>query len=209
MTSIRLVNFVRLYIVVSFDPMRSLPIILILACLFSGSAVFSQNIDWDKGEKLTWSDFTGESNTSSKYHASTQSGVQYGSSWSGSSNELTLNFTVFAYFDKTRSWVKPWKGTERLLEHEQLHFDISELHARKLKQALSTYAFTKRHEKEVKALFTENTEARNAMQAKYDLETDHMVNREAQARWEKYIAEELDKLAEFAARNVKVTIALR
>ncbi len=169
----------------------------------------AQDIHWDKHDGLMWSDFSGEPNTGSQYHASTQSGVQYASSWSGAGNEITLTFTVFAYFDPDRSWVKPWKGTDRLLEHEQLHFDISELHARKLKQTLSTYPFSKRHEKEVKALFEENTAQRNAMQAKYDLETDHMVDREEQAKWEEYVQEELDKLSDFAGRKVAVTIALR
>jgi hypothetical protein len=175
-------------------------------CVLHASA---QDIQWDKHEGLTWSDFTGEPNTASQYHASTQSGVQYASSWSGDGKEITLTFTVFAYFDPDRSWVKPWKGTDRLLEHEQLHFDISELHARKLKRTLSTYPFSKRHEKELKALFEENTAQRNTMQAKYDLETDHMVNRDAQARWEEFIQEELDRLRDFAVRKIAVTFALR
>lgn len=169
----------------------------------------AQNINWTADKNLSWSDFAGEPNSSSQYHASTQSGVQYGSSWSGSGGEVTLAFQVFAYFDPNRSWVKPWKGTDRLLEHEQLHFDISELHARKLKQALSTFNFTKRHEREVKVLFQENTDQRNAMQAQYDLETDHMVNREAQIKWEQYIHEELEKLAEYQEKTLKVTLTLR
>ena len=169
----------------------------------------AQDITWSPKGSLSWNDFKGKPDTSNPYHASTQSGVQYLSSWQSSGGKTKLSLTVFAYFDKKRSWLKEGKGTDRLLRHEQLHFDISELHARLLRKELSTYAFTDKHDDEVQRLFKENTKARNTMQERYDAETNHMINKEAQLAWEDSIAARLSELEDYSGQKVVVEIPLR
>ncbi len=177
--------------------------ILLLFLVFTTSTMtVGQNIKWSADRNLVWADFQGPVDASSIFHAQTQSGVKYSYRWQSSYSKTTYTFEVFSYYDKSLSWVKRSKSTDALLAHEQLHFDISELHARKLKQTITKFKFTKRYDSEIIKLFKENQKAREFMQEEYDRETEHMKNREKQLKWQKYIADELDRLAEFAEQEV-------
>jgi len=168
--------------------------LLLLAITF----ITGQNMKWNANRDLKWEDFQGSVDASSKYHAQTQSGVNYSYRWQASRHNTTFTFEVFAYCDKTMSWVKQAKKTNALLAHEQLHFDISELYARKLKETITNTSFTKSYESQIKTLFDENQKARERMQEAYDRETDHMKDREEQRKWQKYIVEEIIKLEQYA-----------
>ena len=170
--------------------------------LLTTTFVEGQNIKWDANRNLKWNDFQGPVDVRSKYHAQTQSGVNYSYRWQSSRHNTTFTFEVFAYCDKTMSWVKQAKETNALLAHEQLHFDISELHARILKEAITNTSFTKSYESQIKALFDENKKARERMQEAYDRETDHMNDREQQKKWNKYVAEEILRLQQYADLEV-------
>jgi len=174
---------------------------LILLLLTSVISI-GQNIKWAADRDLTWEDFQGGADVSSKFHAQTQSGVKYSYRWQSSNKNTTYTFEVFSYCDKSLSWVKRGKETNALLAHEQLHFDISELHARKLKQSIASSTFSKSHNAEIKNLFKANQRAREAMQEQYDSETNHMKNQEEQIRWQQLVASELERLQEFEGTEV-------
>src|SRR5688500_2401651 len=48
--------------------------------------------------------------------------------------EHNPNITVTTTFYRRNSWVKDEGRNKHVLQHEQLHFDIAELHARKLRR---------------------------------------------------------------------------
>ncbi len=176
-------------------------VIFILA-LLTPTLTVGQNIIWDPDRKLNWEDFQGMADTSSKFDALTQSGVQYSYRWQSSNHKITYTFEVNAYYDKSKSWVKNSKATSTLLAHEQLHFDISELFARKLKQSMENTTFSVSHEAEIEKLVLASQSAREDMQLQYDTETEHMANAEQQLKWERFIANELEALKKYA--NVEV-----
>lgn len=151
-------------------------------------------IPWQENKNITWSDFQANPDPANKYFALTNSGLSYGYHSTTRDGKLTLNFTVFSYFDKSESWGKVGKQTPELLAHEQLHFDITELHARKLKKVFDNFPFTKNYKIEIDGLTNTILQASHNMQAKYDTETDHSVNKEKQKAWETLIATELIKL---------------
>ncbi|RLD22719.1 MAG: DUF922 domain-containing protein [Bacteroidetes bacterium] len=161
-----------------------------------------QNIKWNADSPLVWEDFQGPVDASSRFHAQTQSGVKYSFRWQSSYSKTTYTFEVFSYCDKSLSWVKSSKATDKLLAHEQLHFDISELHARKLKQTIAMTTFTKRYDSEIKNLFKENQRERELMQEQYDRETEHMKNRDNQLKWQQYVAEELNRLEKYTGSEI-------
>ena len=57
-------------------------------------------------------------------------------------HEVQLDFEVNAFFYPNESWYKPDVCNNLILSHEQLHFDITELHARKFRQMVSNTRFT-------------------------------------------------------------------
>ena len=85
--------------------------------------------------------------------ATTASGISYNFSTSYENNELKVEYTVSAYFYPTRSWYKPEVCNDVTLMHEQLHFDITELYARKMSKQLAETKFTENVKEEVLKIY--------------------------------------------------------
>lgn len=81
----------------------------------------------------------------------------------------------------------------QLLRHEQLHWNISELHARILKRAFDNYNPTQNYKVEILGIFKRVESNRQTMQARYDKETNHGLILSKQREWETYISQEFFK----------------
>ncbi|MCH4823606.1 DUF922 domain-containing protein [Gramella lutea] len=154
-------------------------------------------IEWREGVLLSWGDFQAEPDSSLSYSANTNSGITYSWNYSTSSGKPVLKHEVHAFFYPEKSWVKKEDADEYLLAHEQLHFDISELYARKLRQALNSYEIGRTIRQDLKRIYNQIEKERAALQDQFDKETMHSENREAEMRWRSFVAKELDKLAAF------------
>ena len=76
-------------------------------------------------------------------------------------------------------------ATPEMLKHEQLHFDITAIAARKLVTTIMNTALTADgFANELEALQKQIEKDRTAMQQQYDKETNHSRNREKQKEWE-------------------------
>lgn len=116
-------------------------------------------------------------------------------------DNIEFIYEVQSYFLPDQSWVKPDIDSPHLLIHEQLHFDITELHARKLRKAMEEFDIesTPNVKPALQAIY-KNTEASRAnMQKNFDTESRHSLNPEAQIKWQKLIKEELKKLEDFSS----------
>ena len=92
---------------------------------------------WSETTKLAWIDFKGVPNNASPYKAFTESNIH--TEIAAKNNEATISIKVF--FDKNKSWAKETTNSE-LLMHEQIHFNITELWARKFRQQLKGKTFS-------------------------------------------------------------------
>jgi len=155
------------------------------------------SICWNRNYKLKWSDFQGKKPaTNLAWHTA---GCAASISAEGYIDKGIPNYVITNYFIKKSSWV-----TDSLskggLEHEQLHFDISELHARKIRKGIEDL-----RKKKLKKFISYETviirllEERTAMNAKYDKESFHSMNLEKQKEWRKMIAKQLDALKKYAS----------
>lgn len=97
--------------------------------------------------------------------------------------------------------MKDGSASPNLLAHEQLHFDITELFARKLRKALTEFDFdnARNLKADLQALYRNAEQERALMQQQFDVETRHSMNEAAQLEWQKYIKEELSKLKKFSS----------
>lgn len=154
-------------------------------------------IFWQEGRSINWEDFKAAPNPSSPFDAEANSGVRYTYSYTTKGNTAQVNFEVHSFFNAHQSWIKTQKQTDFLLAHEQLHFDISELHARKLKKAFSEYKFSKTPKKEIEKIFNKINKERALMQVKYDEESDHSKNKLEQAKWKAFVKAELSTLSRY------------
>jgi hypothetical protein len=151
-------------------------------------------IYWQPTYKLKWEDFQGKADSNSQFGATSYPGIKY----SLSVNEDSVSTRVVCFFIKSRSWVRVISDTG--LIHEQGHFDLAELFARKLRKAFAEYKFNAQTVgKDIDKLFILNRQERTKMDILYDKETDFSRNRKQQLLWNKKIKVELDTLQKYAS----------
>jgi hypothetical protein len=138
---------------------------------------------WQEDLKLSWDNFEGIPPNETPYEAMTASGIEYSYQANNRNGIMKFNFTVRAYFNPKNSWVKPTSRTDQLLSHEQLHFDISELHARVLEKELKDASLSENFKEEISNIYNSVINRRAEMQELYDKETDHSRNGEKQIQW--------------------------
>lgn len=172
-------------------------ILLLTFCFFSVQSNEPVR-NWSESYKLSWKDFEGNPDNNSGAAATTASGIIFGYSMQETNTEV-VSFTteIHAQFYPEKSWFKPKLATIYLLAHEQLHFDITELHARKFRYEVSLLKVSKTIKNDLKALNKKINKQLALMQQAYDGETSHSRNKEAQVKWNAYIAKELQKLEQY------------
>lgn len=142
-----------------------------------------EQIPWNPDLKLTWANFKGTVPHGAEAAATTASGISYDFSTYYEGREMKVKFNVYTYFYPTRSWYRPKVCNEVTLKHEQLHFDITELYARKLKTRLRNTKFGTDIKQEVRKIYKATLRQLNDFQNKYDAETNYSRNLPVQERW--------------------------
>jgi hypothetical protein len=150
-----------------------------------------EKIRWEENKKLTWSDFKGSPKNVSSFVASTNSGISLSFSVTTSNGDTKVDYTVASYFYPNESWYKPDTVNPQILAHEQTHFDISELFARKLKEKFSRIQKDSNFKSEAEVVYKQNEKDRVEMQDRFDEETNHSRIDKKEVAWELYIKEQL------------------
>ncbi len=160
-----------------------------IASVQYGYAQKDSQIQWSEDYQLQWSDFKSLPDKSTNLKAMTSSGINFGIQCI----EGQLDLEIGCYFDKYQSWVKEGPSDE-LLEHERLHFDITELYTRKLiKKLVALKDPCGRDLEKMQQIYNENFEEYDAYQNRYDKETKHSIDTEKQKYWEELVAQELER----------------
>ena len=179
--------------------------------LLSFNAVSQKNktdghIKWRDDYKLTWNDFKAKPRKS--HYASAMSDVTFSVSIKSEGNKLYV--VIQPSFDPKGSWVKKDDKTEYLLNHEQIHFDIYELNARKFRKELQSKKLTTVNAQSVvNRLIKKYSELNVKIQERYDSETDHSLKKEKQEKWNEKIALELEKLKDYSESEFSVDIEIK
>jgi hypothetical protein len=148
-------------------------------------------LTWNEKKPLDWVDFSGPTKDSSTFDAESFAEVRFTYSFN---SLVDFKFDVSAAFNKNTSWYKKENQSPYLLKHEQLHFDIAELFAKKLKAEFDNYTYTANFRNEITEIFEKKKIQYHLMQDKYDKETSHSLNTEKQRQWELAIHDELTKM---------------
>ena len=173
--------------------MKLLTIPIILSLLLFPVSNDNEKIAWSADKKLTWADFKGDPAGGNGYVASTNSGISFSYSFAVREGELKLSHTVRSKFYPNLSWFMPGHVDDYILKHEQTHFDISELYARKLRKQLEETQFTLEPKETLDAIYSQAETRRRAMQKRFDEESDHSKIEGKEYQWEAYVAQELKK----------------
>lgn len=176
-------------------------LILFFIVLSFGTRANEDTLTWDASRKLTWEDFKAIPDADSDAAALTASGITFGYSVKTADKRIVdVKTTVEAHFYPNKSWYIKHKGDNHILKHEQLHFDITELYARKFREQLRSLPMHRTVTKQMDKMHVAINEALNEAQKRYDKETQHSLNRELQKQWEETIFKELKALDQFKSK---------
>ena len=156
-------------------------------------------IPWSATRRLTVEDFQSRPKSYEKLAALTTTDIKAGAAC----RDFVFTGTVQATFDPASSWFRdPKNFTPQLLRHEQLHFDITEVYARIMRQKLVVFQ-AKADCAKLQPAFSNLTKAVYAEwdreQNRFDAETNHGLNAVKQDYWEKQTQIKLAQLQAFAA----------
>ena len=151
-------------------------------------------LPWANVRPLTWEDFLCEPKRNSDAVALTSTAL--GISYNVSSNQL--NYEITCSFSKVKSW--GLLKTPYILAHEQGHFDITEIYARKLHKELLDYKFNRKtFRQDVNVIYDRVVKEKENLQFAYDGLTDHSRNKTVQKEWLEKIQELLIETEPYAS----------
>jgi hypothetical protein len=170
-------------------------------------AVAGGDIIWDATRPLTWNDFRGrvDPSATSERVAMTAASLSWGYEYRIERDERTCVYRITnvrsdAVFDQNESWVRPGHLTAAVLEHEQGHFDLTQIYKVVLDARVEALVdrqrrceggsldaasrFTERDAAALmRGLFDEVWEEYLATQAEYDRHTRNGTGTEIQRGW--------------------------
>lgn len=169
--------------------MRSNTIFLFFISLFalsliaaSGGEISTELIKWSPDKKLTWNDFQGKPTGKLK-----ETKAVTWTKLKGRPEVFVdrIEYDYSCYFNKEKSW-HAGNFSSPLLNHEQGHFDIAEVYARKFRKALSQHVSIKMS---ATGKFLDSLEMSIENDEKnftnvYEMETDSSRNTQGQAKWD-------------------------
>ncbi|MBT2556339.1 hypothetical protein J7E24_00930 [Hymenobacter sp. ISL-91] len=166
-------------------------------------AAHEREIVWQPNRRLRVADFKGPV-ANRPFQAATSSNIRYRYAGLGLGK---VRLTVETYFSCPDSYFKPSATDSLVLAHEQVHFDITELYARRFvrqlgQQATNTRELQQKHE----ILFRQLQSESQLLQDAYDSET--YEDPALVAAWQQRIARELAELQAYADKTLTFKVAL-
>lgn len=187
-------------------------LLLMLAVLMVPAGAVSREIPWSPERPLTWSDFEGtvpgQADPDNVAVTAASLGWAYEYDVSYSTSSCTYRITAIrstVVFDTEQSWVRPGHRTPAVLEHEQGHFDIAQIHKLMFDEAVADLIGTQgmceggnartasadaedRIARVVKPVHERVWRDLMSVQDSYDAQTRHGMDAAAQQRWLERIA---------------------
>jgi hypothetical protein len=149
-------------------------------------------VSWHQDKPLTWKNFKGKIPSNADQAAVTHTTIDF----QVRLKQQSAQYNITCQFDETLSWGKI--KTDYILSHEQIHFDITELHARKFCKSLTTLAIIGVGDMDnINQLFKRIMTDMQHMQQTYDAETDFSRNQGQQKKWSNYIKQQLSELERY------------
>jgi Bacterial protein of unknown function (DUF922) len=148
---------------------------------------------WSAARRLRWSDFRGQPPGRGDEGAKTGYALFYAWKCRGEA----FDFRVIAAFRPRQSWVKAVivkdsSQSRSALGHEQTHFDLTEVHARRMRQYFTALPHAcRKTDQELTALARRLLQEEKAEQQRYDTETGHGLRAAPQAAWSREVTRRL------------------
>jgi hypothetical protein len=176
-------------------------LIIFVLWISNGNYLFAQDtLHWSEERKLLWSDFRGAIDQGDPETGARSSIYVY---YILTPCEKVYCWNIKVVFDRETAWARN-KSVE-LLVHEQVHFDIAELFARKIAKKFYEIGNSGDSvESVVDSLFNGLMDEHELFTHRYDNETNFSRNSEKQIEWNEFISAELNKYVKYKRKQGKV-----
>jgi len=149
---------------------------------------------WQAGQKLTWADFQGEPESNNHYSAISATYIQI---THGCSEAGKFAYHVKTAFVRDQSWTRD-AYSEELLEHEQVHFDLTEYYARVMRfQVAQLEDPCGMPLEDLRAVTGQVYKELELAHRLYDMQTQHGLNEMHQEIWNGFVASSLNVLTDY------------
>lgn len=162
----------------------------------------NNEIVWCQNRPLTWCDFEGEVPQNTHEQIFSAISALYLDCRCGFFND-NWNYSVQAKFVKNESFAKKDIVSTKLLKHEQRHFDLTEVYARKMRKKLQKTTEQKilQDSSDIRKTINKIENEHQNNQLLYDYQTQHGLNLEAQLHWDSIITTSLNELKEYTCNT--------
>lgn len=160
--------------------------------------LYEREILWSAARRLTVEDFKGVPaiGYSDRVAGLTHSGFGY-LLYKQSAVHAT-RVSIYCKFSCHQSWIRQkYMNDTAVLRHEQAHFDIAEIYARKLYKAFVEEGVSGYNLRDAESIYRKIFAEFQKCQERYDDETAHGTNVEEQKRWLRAIYVEFTELPEY------------
>lgn len=175
--------------------------------VFCANGLFAQSqkrdlTEWTEGYRISIEDYKGRITDTLNY-VNTNCGIYCIPQVIGDSASIT----IIAYMDKNKSWIRKKYADSLALAHEQGHFDLTEIYARKFKKRVMSLRMNKRNfTKNIKLIYDTTWEDLQKQHAAYDKATQGGSVEFAQRTWQNYIKENLILYTPYTVQTIKFPI---
>ena len=158
------------------------------------------SVPWSRSYPLSWADFKATAPADGAEGARTVYELNYEWQCRGAA----FQFVVTAEFLPARSWVKPGvvlspSESARVLGHEQTHFNVTEVFARRVRKYFAElYSPCTQNENVLQVAVERYITEEAAMQKRYDDDTRYGLEAPRQRMWDRDVLEMLSSLEKFA-----------
>ncbi|RYG17168.1 MAG: hypothetical protein EOO07_11690 [Chitinophagaceae bacterium] len=167
-------------------------LLLIVFSAFKTQEASPEQLEWD-------THFQGEPDEHSAYAAVTATKWQYSYTSKIRNNKLSIDFKFLAGVEPEKSWVKRNRIRDRqvsrkLLNHEQGHVYINYLLLKDGEITIRDQRYTiGNYKRLIQSTANKVSNHYSNMQDRYDKETKHGSDDEAQARWDEFLLKEMSR----------------
>jgi hypothetical protein len=180
---------------------KGLLLTVVVCCLliYAFKSEDKELIAWTQHRKVSWLDFKAPPPKEPKDAASTFYIIRprY------KTVQDSIEVSIVAYFSTYQSWVLDSSHTS-LLNHEQRHFDLAEIQARKLRHYVSGWKGGGDFHKFLLEGHDSINKLCDKLQDKYDEETNHSKNEPSQGKWNNKIDSLLKVYDKYESTLVKI-----
>ena len=180
---------------------------LVLMLLLSiGGSAQGQLVDtdrykrWSKQQPLRWNDYRVSQRNTIKHGFAVSAITSYQYYFLPRELHTDSCLNVLTLFRKKTSWVKD-TVEQIVLEHEQIHFDIAELYARKIRERFQSFRGTQCSVSDIYYQVDSLLDAADRYQELFDRDTFYGRSSRIQERWRDQMDTELKQLEEFSFEN--------